>query len=413
MLSQRVWCNVVFKYYCNRTLEEEDSIEPYMDLSISEESSDESEQEEEEESDEDLNNWGKKKKLYYKDDEESDEEDDSEGLDVDEEKEVLQIQKKKASKRRTEDYEDTFDYFSKERNKQSSTSTERSLLHSLRSRFSEGRGTQETKLSQLDKLSKSQKILTLQKDCPEILEIIEEYENHLEELKHILPFMSKINSTPQSNSSLYIQLRYQTLVNLCINLSYYLSLKAGDMNVGELHPVNENITRARNLLQEMDPLHSLFNIFLGQTNEQQTAKPIKPRKSVKFAAQLEEYEDDSMSEDSDSSADKFYKEIEEKVTQKKRKRAEEKHELENYFEYRPQREANGKRKVTREIEKNIGLRRKRKKIDRNARVKNKVKYLKALKRRKGQVISMRDESKPYTGEATGINKYNVRVTKLK
>ncbi|KAF4698328.1 utp3, small subunit (SSU) processome component, partial [Perkinsus olseni] len=61
------------------------------------------------------------------------------------------------------------------------------------------------------------------------------------------------------------------------------------------------------------------------------------------------------------------------------------------------------------INKNKGLTRKRKKEDRNARVKNRNRYERAVKRRKGAVQEVREASADgtYSGEATGL-RTNVR-----
>jgi U3 small nucleolar RNA-associated protein 3 len=71
-----------------------------------------------------------------------------------------------------------------------------------------------------------------------------------------------------------------------------------------------------------------------------------------------------------------------------------------------------KRKVNYTIEKNKGLTRKQPKINRNPRVKLRYKYLKALKRRTGQVAPLRDRSKPYEGERAGIKSKVVRSIPL-
>merc|ERR1712203_231504 len=63
----------------------------------------------------------------------------------------------------------------------------------------------------------------------------------------------------------------------------------------------------------------------------------------------------------------------------------------------------GKRGITYKIAKNKGLTPKRSKLQRNPRVKNRVKYQKAMKRRKGAVREVRDQNTKYGGEASGIN----------
>lgn len=395
--------------------EEEDSIEPYMDLSLSEESSDESNNEEEDEEEDDTN-WGKRKGMYYKYDEESDDDDeDSEDLDVDEEKEVIRIQKKKAAQRKVEDYDDTFDYISKEkRTKKTLESNEPSMLQSLRRKVSDSVTVSE--LKQLDALSKSQKVENLRKSSPELIALLEEFEIHWENIKALSAFIDNEGYT-ENQSSTYIRTKFHGLINLCTNISYYLLLKAQGKKSVDDHPVTTHLETVRDMMNGLRPIDEAFNEFLEDHMAALNGEDV-PTKKVHFEDSDEQiegdvvFDDDSMSDDSMDSAERFYKQIEDKTVTKKRKRAEEKDQLENFYEYRKERETTGKRKVNREIEKNIGLRRRRKKVDRNPRVKNKQKYNKAVKRRKGQVLSMRDQSKPYSGEATGINKSNVRITKL-
>ena len=64
-----------------------------------------------------------------------------------------------------------------------------------------------------------------------------------------------------------------------------------------------------------------------------------------------------------------------------------------------------KREAGRQIERNRGLTRERKKIDRNPRVKNREKFRRATIKRKGQVREVREaEGGSYAGEASGIRK---------
>ena len=62
-----------------------------------------------------------------------------------------------------------------------------------------------------------------------------------------------------------------------------------------------------------------------------------------------------------------------------------------------------RRSITYEMEKNKGLAPKRSKLQRNPRVKHRVKFAKAKVRRKGQVREVRKETKKYGGEMFGIN----------
>lgn len=76
-------------------------------------------------------------------------------------------------------------------------------------------------------------------------------------------------------------------------------------------------------------------------------------------------------------------------------------------------EAGDRRNITYEMAKNKGLTAQKKKELRNPRVKHRLKYDKAKKRRKGQVREPRKELNKYAGEATGIKSGLVRSIKFK
>merc|ERR1712181_186070 len=66
-------------------------------------------------------------------------------------------------------------------------------------------------------------------------------------------------------------------------------------------------------------------------------------------------------------------------------------------------EGEEKRAVTYKMAKNKGLMPKRSKLQRNPRLKNRMKFEKATKKRKGAVRPMRDQQSKYSGEAFGVN----------
>eukprot|EP00039_Didymoeca_costata_P010474 m.141130 g.141130 ORF g.141130 m.141130 type:complete len:472 (+) comp14839_c0_seq5:206-1621(+) len=70
------------------------------------------------------------------------------------------------------------------------------------------------------------------------------------------------------------------------------------------------------------------------------------------------------------------------------------------------------RGITWSMKANKGLTPSRKKEVRNPRVRNKNKFIKAQKRRKGQVVSMRNEKKKYRGEEFGIKTNLIKSVKL-
>lgn len=110
------------------------------------------------------------------------------------------------------------------------------------------------------------------------------------------------------------------------------------------------------------------------------------------------------SEDGDaiSSEDEFYKEVKERRAEKLKAKA----ELYSGTPVIPsslEPEADGKRQITYQMEKNRGLTRPRKKLTKIPRKKYKMKHQKAVIRRKGQVRDIRKPTGPYGGESTGIN----------
>lgn len=73
----------------------------------------------------------------------------------------------------------------------------------------------------------------------------------------------------------------------------------------------------------------------------------------------------------------------------------------------------GKRQITRQIAKNKGLTATKRRELRNPRVKNRNKFTKAVKRRKGAVQPIRSKTELYGGEATGIKTHLKRSVKIK
>jgi len=117
--------------------------------------------------------------------------------------------------------------------------------------------------------------------------------------------------------------------------------------------------------------------------------------------------------------EKREKEMQNKMEQMKKRNEEKKSEIQRIVdtpvrsgEEDDQESIDAKRKITTKMEKNISLRKKTKKQIKNPRVKHKLKYKKALVRRSGQVQKMRDKTKKYQGEKTGIKTNVIKSTPL-
>jgi len=72
-----------------------------------------------------------------------------------------------------------------------------------------------------------------------------------------------------------------------------------------------------------------------------------------------------------------------------------------------------KRKITYQMEKNVGIRKKSSKHIKNPRIKHKLKYKKALIKRNSQVPKLRTRNQKYMGEETGIKSNVIHSISLK
>uniref|UniRef100_A0A8C9ER47 UTP3 small subunit processome component n=1 Tax=Pavo cristatus TaxID=9049 RepID=A0A8C9ER47_PAVCR len=410
-------------------VEEARGLEFYVDRSAEEDEGDEEEEEnEDEDEDEDLSmesdleergkdtdlphelSWGRRKQLYYDTDYGSDAQ--AKGKrsqqDVDAEEEEEEQEAKVIQRRLVEDLgEDDYG------------------LDVIQGYLAEQQKTHDSKGQKITKdlqaLSKKEQLKLLKKESPELLQLIEDFEVKLMELKdelHPLLQMVKNGTIPQGKGSRYLQTKYQLYLNYCANISFYLVLKSKRMPVHS-HPIIERLVAYRNIINDLAVIDQklssqvllLLKNYYDKKEEklrerkkfpvllQPTAKKSKRKREPALAngrLAAEELADES---DLDGEAAlKYYKMMEEKL-KLKRKRTEEQETLEEPV---TEEDPNQKRGVTYQMIKNKGLTPRRKKIDRNPRVKHREKFRRAKIRRKGQVREVRREIHRYSGELSGI-----------
>ncbi|NXJ10734.1 SAS10 protein, partial [Odontophorus gujanensis] len=415
--------------------EEEEEGEPgeelgfYEDHSAEEIEGDvEEEEEEEENEDEDLSmesdleghgkdtdlphelSWGRRKQLYYDTDYGSDAQ--AKGKrsqqDVDAEEEEEEQEAKVIQRRLVEDLgEDDYG------------------LDVIQSYLVEQQKTHDSKGQKIAKdlqaLSKKEQLKLLKQESPELLQLIEDFEVKLMELKdelHPLLQMVKNGAIPQGKGSRYLQTKYQLYLNYCANISFYLVLKSKRMPVHS-HPIIERLVTYRNIINDLavidqklsSQVRLLLKNYYDKKEEklrerkkfpvllQPTAKKTKQKREPALANGWLAAEEPADESDQDGEAAlKYYKMMEEKL-KLKRKRTEEQETLEEPV---TEEDPNQKRGVTYQMIKNKGLTPRRKKIDRNPRVKHREKFRRAKIRRKGQVREVRREIHRYSGELSGI-----------
>ncbi|XP_055967283.1 something about silencing protein 10 [Sorex fumeus] len=280
----------------------------------------------------------------------------------------------------------------------------------------------ETRVVQdLSKVSTKEKLKMLQKESPELLELIEDLKGKLREVKDELePLLQLVEQgvIPAGKGSQYLRTKYNLYLNYCSNISFYLVLKARRAPVHG-HPVIERLVTYRNLINRLSVVDQKLSAeirhlltFKDEPDKlrlqlKAQAARIQPKSaSGKGAATTA---DDSEDSDLDEEAAlKYYKEMEERERQKLKRKKEDDRAEEQTAE-----DPNAKRAITYQIAKNRGLTPRRKKIDRNPRVKHREKFRRAKIRRRGQVREVRREEQRYTGELSGIRAGVKKSIKLK
>ncbi|XP_056129494.1 something about silencing protein 10 [Lampris incognitus] len=396
-----------------------------LDDSESDEEEDELEEEEGSDMDSDLEGkknevlpnemaWGKRKKMFYDSDyvaKKGKKQEELEEEDQEEEEEAKNIQKRLVANLSEEDYDlNLFQEFAvEEKDEEKSVEKEKRIVKDL------------------NQMSQKEKMKLLKNESPELLELIQDFKAKLTELKDELqPLMElvKDGQIPPGKGADYLKTKQQLYLNYCTNISFYLVLKAKRIPAHN-HPVIERLLTYRNLINELSAVDAklapqLCKLLAGEQKDKATMRPGESKRAglkgeTDKKALLEGAEDSEIDSDLDEeTALCYYKVVEERIKQKKKSK-ESVPEAEGFEDDGDEEEIdpNAKRSITYEMAKNKGLTPKRKKIDRNPRVKHREKYRRAKIRRKGQVREVRREESRYSGEFSGIRAGVKKGVKLK
>ncbi|XP_071349298.1 something about silencing protein 10 [Trachinotus anak] len=410
--------------------EEMDDEEEVMALDDSEsEDEEEGEEEEDEEEgsdmesdlegrkDEDLPNemaWGKKKKMFYDSDyvtTKGKSKEELEAEEKEEEEEAKNIQKRLAANLSEEDYDlHFFQEFAVEEKAEKKTAEKEERI-----------------VKDLKQMSQKEKMKLLKKESPELLELIQDFKTKLTELKDELqPLMQlvKDGKIPPGKGADYLKTKQQLYLNYCTNISFYLVLKAKRIPAHN-HPVIERLLTYRNLINELGAVDARLapefrKLLAGEEKDKPAGKPaeskktrVSSKKEKDSGETMPEVEEDSDSDLDEEAALSFYRDVEERLKLKRKGNDPEAGELAENDNEEDELDPDAKRGITYQMAKNKGLTPKRKKIDRNPRVKNKEKFRRAKIRRKGQVREVRREETRYSGELSGIRAGVKKSIKLK
>uniref|UniRef100_A0A8C1H9X9 UTP3 small subunit processome component n=1 Tax=Cyprinus carpio carpio TaxID=630221 RepID=A0A8C1H9X9_CYPCA len=377
--------------------EDEDKVEEIMPLALSDSDDDEEEEavqeednEEEEETDmesdlegkhdDDLPNdmaWGTKKKIFYNSDyitKKGKSIEDIEAEDKEEEEEAKKIQTRLAANLSEEDYDlNLLEEFAAVAEEEKDVEKEERIVKDLKT------------------MSQKEKLKLLKKESPELLELIQDF---------------------KAKGAKYLITKQQLYLNYCTNISFYLVLKAKRIPAHN-HPVIERLLTYRNLINELGAVDARLAPQLRQllSGEQQnrTLKKSASSKHIKVSEKARPEEAEESESDEEANL-RFYNAMAER---QKLKRKKNEMQNEDSLVEEEKMEGDAKRRITYQMSKNKGLTPKRKKIDRNPRVKHREKFRRAQVRRKGQVREVRREETRYSGEWSGIRAGVKRSVKLK
>lgn len=240
------------------------------------------------------------------------------------------------------------------------------------------------------------------------------------------PFLKLVeNGTcPDCDAVALVKTKYHILLNYCINVSFFLMLKAKSVPV-KMHPVTKRLIQYHKLLDQLqsqqENLFKQVEEIVNAVNEGkplyhisdgsriQTQKDI-PKQSLKKTTHqketiIEQDEQKELLSDSMEETDLDEEEpYDDKIIDDKK---------DNITNMDSTKEEEEKRAITYQMAKNRGLTPYRKKELRNPRVKHKNKYRKALIRRKGAIKEVKKELTRYAGEISGIKAGVKKSIKLK
>ncbi|XP_058062816.1 something about silencing protein 10 [Anopheles bellator] len=291
----------------------------------------------------------------------------------------------------------------------------------------------------LSDLTERQKKDLFLKDSPEFAGLVEDCTKQLSECAETMEPVLKFLRTHDKLGHPFAQLlqkRYELGLLYCSNITFYVLLKAQRVRI-QAHPLVKRVLQMKQLLQELDRKYELSikgqveqlrnalaageEITFTDDADKRNTGAIKSQKRDRFGvldrlesnlartANEEESTHDEL-EDGDES------ELESASTSKRPKLgdSEELEDVNDAEEEEQEESADeaGKRKITYQIAKNKGLTVRKRRDQRNVRVKNKLKYRKALIRRKGAIRPVRTETTRYTGESS-IKPFVKRGIKLK
>lgn len=291
-------------------------------------------------------------------------------------------------------------------------------------------GAEPQKVPEISTMSEQERLVHIQEQWPEFLELYQDLKEKAEYIDEIIEPLKKMAGCGiLSQDGLQCVSILSTLYSLfCLNAMFYLTLRASGVPV-ENHPVVARIVQlrellgtVRNLVNEDDIADAITAAIelskkpspvdnckdLKRKNQKETSRQRKTKKrklEAKEASKVDDEEDPL----------EYYNRIKRETKQRKETKQRRVTFKEDTKEGEVQEgeDGRGKRPITYQISKNKGLTPKRKKEQRNPRVKHRNKYVKALSKHRHAVRPVEKEMSRYGGELSGIKSRLSRSVRIK
>lgn len=266
----------------------------------------------------------------------------------------------------------------------------------------------------LSEMTLKQKLALLRTDSPEFEGLVKDFNDKMTESKDLLvPALEILKSIDFPNHPFveFIKCRNDLILNYCTNISFYLMLKAKRIKITN-HPVVKRLVQFRELISKLDDIFEYvvrpqLEVILAEMKDDEKIKPSATK--LKILEDLKSKVEESM-EHKDNESDGDAEEMEKPLFNQE---SGSDSEDENMGNQSDEEQLGTKREITRQIAKNKGLTATKRRELRNPRVKNRRKFTKAVKRRKGAVQPIRSKVELYGGEATGIKTHLKRSVRIK
>ena len=394
--------------------------------------------------------WGSRKKHYYGGNTGEEMEEDVGESDLEEDRaeevEASKLQRKQLDDMEEEDFLDTFSLPVGQKVEQEKEKVDDTAPQVTRD---------------LSQLTRKEQLALFKQKAPEFEGVVADFQLKMAEAARLarVAALAETGQLPEGPQMDFVRSKLQLLLNYSTNIAAYLMFRAQGESL-TLHPVTGRLVQYRQLLDSLKPMDEvvmpgiealLQRLDLGEevstlVREERRRERRKAEGGRKKKLSLAQKEEDQIVPEKKRKRKKKSKDPEEgalenlsALTQDERmavelynviKKSRKNEDLDDEsadedglldsldrVEDAPEEstgattndgaeydeEGEEKRAVTYKMAKNKGLMPKRSKLQRNPRLKNRMKFEKATKKRKGAVRPIRDQQSKYSGEAFGVN----------